>query len=90
MISPNDNAYRAAARAIYEEGDAAGTIDIPIGAAVRSDDLTIDDPGAWVEAWVWVTDSAALAHDPLAAIDVPAFVRAAIDRRAARCEGQVA
>lgn len=81
-----DLAYRAAARAIYEEGS-AGTIDIPIGAAVRADDLAPADPGAWIEAWVWVPDSAAVAHDPLAVIDVPAFVRRAMDRRAAQCEG---
>lgn len=83
MISPNDNAYRTAARAIYEEGDVAGTIDIPIGAEVRADWSEAGDSGCWIEAWVWVPDSAALAHDPLAAMDVPTFVRRAIDRRAA-------
>lgn len=88
MNHPTDLAYRAAARAIYEEGDTAGTIDVPIGAEVRSD-LNSDDPGVWVECWAWVPDSAALAHDPLAALEVPAFVRAAIARRA-KCEGQAA
>lgn len=85
---PSDNAYRAAARAIYEEGGQPGTIDVPIGAAVRSDP-SMDDPGCWVNAWVWVPDSVALAHDPLEVLGVPAFVRAAIARRAKR-EGQVA
>lgn len=83
MNTPTDLAYRAAARAIYEEGDAAGTIDVPIGAEVRSDPGA-DDPGVWIEAWVWVPDSAALAHDPLEVLDVPAFVRRAIARRVAQ------
>lgn len=85
MNTPTDLAYRAAARAIYEEGDTAGTVDVPIGAEVRAD-INADDPGCWVKAWVWVPDSAALAHDPLEAIDAPAFVRAAIARRAAQIE----
>lgn len=86
MTHPTDLAYRAAARAIYEEGSALGTLDIPIGAEVRSDWSEAGDAGAWVECWAWVPDSAALAHDPLAAMtvpDVPDFVRRAIDRRAA-------
>lgn len=81
-----DLAYRAAARAIYEEGGQPGALDVPLNAEVRADWSEAGDAGCWVECWAWVPDSAALAHDPLAAVtvpDVPNFVRRAIDRRAA-------
>lgn len=84
MNTPSANAYRAAARAIYEEGDAPGAVDIPLGATVIDSDLEVEDAGAWVSAYVWIPDSAARAHDPLTAIDAPAFVRAAMARRAER------